>query len=259
MHGVEIMDWSIAIMGLFVGLLVGLTGVGGAALLTPLLVLLGVQPTVAVATDLFYNSVTKLFGSIQHYRQKTINFKLTKYLAFGSIPSAIAAILLLELYPPLHDIQESIVKHALGIVLIVVAILSIAKQWIGRLDSNRWQEKPIEDKMWMTIGIGILLGFVVGMTSIGSGSLFALAMMFFFRLGAAELVGTDIAHAFLLVSAAGIMHAGFGNIDYPLAFNLLAGSIPGVLLGSGLSAKLPAKPLRTIMAAIILISGFKLI
>lgn len=246
-------------MGLFVGLLVGLTGVGGAALLTPLLVLLGIQPTVAVATDLFYNSITKLFGSIQHYRQKTINFKVTKYLAFGSIPSAIAAILLLELYPPLHEIQETVIKHTLGIVLIVVAILSIAKQWISRFSTNRWQEKSDEEKKWMTIGIGVALGFIVGMTSIGSGSLFALAMMFFFRMGAAELVGTDIAHAFLLVSAAGIMHAGFGNIDYHLAFNLLAGSVPGVLLGSGLSAKLPGKPLRTIMAAIILISGLKMV
>lgn len=253
------MDWSIALMGLFVGLLVGLTGVGGAALLTPLLVLLGIQPTVAVATDLFYNSITKLFGSIQHYRQKTINFKVTKYLAFGSIPSAVVAILLLELYPPLHVIQDTIVKHTLGIVLIIVAILSIAKQWIGRLNTNRWQEKSEEEKRGMTIAIGIVLGFIVGLTSIGSGSLFALAMMFFFRMGAAELVGTDIAHAFLLVSAAGIMHAGFGNIDYHLAFNLLAGSVPGVLLGSGLSAKLPAKPLRTIMAAIILISGLKMV
>ncbi|WP_028552234.1 sulfite exporter TauE/SafE family protein, partial [Paenibacillus sp. UNC451MF] len=210
-------------------------------------------------TDLFYNSITKLFGSIQHYRQKTINFKVTKYLAFGSIPSAVVAILLLELYPPLHVIQDTIVKHTLGIVLIIVAILSIAKQWIGRLNTNRWQEKSEEEKRGMTIAIGIVLGFIVGLTSIGSGSLFALAMMFFFRMGAAELVGTDIAHAFLLVSAAGIMHAGFGNIDYHLAFNLLAGSVPGVLLGSGLSAKLPAKPLRTIMAAIILISGLKMV
>lgn len=253
------MDWTIALMGLLVGLLVGLTGVGGAALLTPILVFVGIQPTVAVATDLFYNSITKLFGSIQHYRQRTIQFKLVLYLALGSVPSAIFAILLLELYPPLHAIQETIIKHALGVVLVIVAILSIAKQWFRRFDSSRLQNKPLEEKRWMTIGIGVVLGFIVGMTSIGSGSLFAIAMMFFFRMTAAELVGTDIAHAFLLVSAAGIMHAGFGNINYGLAFNLLIGSIPGVLLGSGLSAKLPAKPLRTLMAAIILISGLKLI
>ncbi|TDG00396.1 sulfite exporter TauE/SafE family protein [Paenibacillus piri] len=253
------MEWSIALMGLLVGLLVGMTGVGGASLLTPLLILMNISPTVAVATDLFYNSITKLFGSIQHYRQKTIDFKLVQYLAAGSIPGAVAAILLLELYPPLHSIQESIVKHMLGGVLIVVAIASIAKQWFGKLEGNRWQLRPNSEKRGMTILIGVLLGFIVGMTSIGSGSLFALAMMFFYRMGAAKLVGTDIAHAFLLVSAAGILHAGFGNINYSLAFNLLLGSVPGVIAGSSLSARLPAKPLRTFMAAIILISGIKLI
>ncbi|NOU91841.1 TSUP family transporter [Paenibacillus sp. LMG 31456] len=253
------MEWSIAAMGLLVGLLVGMTGVGGAALLTPLLILLNISPTVAVATDLFYNSITKLFGSIQHYRQKTIDFKLVKYLAMGSIPGAVVAILLLELYPPLHNIQETIVKHMLGIVLIVVALASIAKLWFSKLEENRWQMKPITEKRSLTITIGIILGFIVGMTSIGSGSLFALAMMFFYRLGAARLVGTDIVHAFFLVTAAGILHAGFGNIDYGLAFNLLLGSVPGVIVGSSLSAKLPSKPLRTFMAAIILISGIKLI
>lgn len=253
------MEWSIALMGLFVGLLVGMTGVGGAALLTPLLILLNISPTVAVATDLFYNSITKLFGSIQHYRQKTIDFKLVKLLAIGSIPGALIAILFMELYPPLHDIQETVVKHMLGIVLIVVALASIAKVWFSKLEENRWQAKPLMEKRALTITIGIFLGFIVGMTSIGSGSLFALAMMFFYRLGAAKLVGTDIVHAFFLVTAAGIVHAGFGNIDYGLAFNLLIGSVPGVIVGSSLSAKLPSKPLRTVMAAIILISGLKLI
>jgi len=221
-------------------------------------VFLGIQPTVAVATDLFYNSVTKLFGSIQHVRQKTVNVTLVKHLAMGSVPSAILAILLLKFYPPLQGYQDAIIKHSLGIVLIVVALLSLAKVWIMPSRPNSLQDKPLADKKGLSILIGVLLGFIVGLTSIGSGSLFALAMMFFYRLKAAELVGTDIVHAFLLVSAAGIMHAGFGNIDYMLAFNLLAGSIPGVLIGSSLSAKVPARPLRTVMAAIILISGIKL-
>ncbi|MED4599929.1 sulfite exporter TauE/SafE family protein [Paenibacillus validus] len=253
------MELNIVLMGALVGLLVGLTGVGGAALLTPLLVFLGIQPTVAVATDLFYNSITKLFGSIQHVRQKTVNMTLVKHLAMGSVPSAIVAVLLLKYFPPLQGYQDAIIKHALGIVLIIVAILSIVKVWFTPNQSNKLQEKSLQEKKAVTILIGILLGFIVGLTSIGSGSLFALAMMFFYRLKAAELVGTDIVHAFLLVSAAGIMHAGFGNIDYMLAFNLLIGSVPGVLLGSSLSAKVPAKPLRTVMATIILISGIKLI
>lgn len=253
------MELSIIMMGAFVGLLVGLTGVGGAALLTPLLVLLGIQPMIAVATDLFYNSITKLFGSIQHIRQRTVHTKLVLYLAAGSVPSAVIAVLLLRFYPPLYAYQDTIIKHTLGFVLIIVALLSIAKQWLIKDRNNTFQDTPLKEKKLLSIGLGIFLGFIVGLTSIGSGSLFALAMMFFYRLKAAELVGTDIVHAFLLVSAAGLMHAGLGNINYPLAFNLLTGSIPGVLVGSSLSAKFPAKPLRTVMATIILISGIKLI
>ncbi len=253
------MDMEIALLGIMIGFLVGLTGVGGAALLTPLLVLLGIQPTIAVATDLFYNSVTKLFGSIQHIRQKTINVTLVKYLAAGSVPSAVLAVILLHYFKPLYMYQEAIIKHALGIVLIVVAVATIAKQWFAGFGVNPWQMKPLKEKRMLTIAIGAVLGFVVGLTSIGSGSLFALAMMFLYRMYASELVGTDIAHAFILVTAAGALHAGFGNIDYLLAFNLLLGSIPGVMLGSSLSAKVPSKPLRTLIAALILISGIKLI
>lgn len=240
-------------------MLVGLTGVGGAALLTPLLITIGVQPAVAVATDLFYSSVTKLFGSVQHVRQQTVNLPLVKQFALGSLPGAAASILLLKTYPPLHAYQDTIIRNTLGIMLIVVALLNLVKLWLGDDATGAIQDKPLEGKLVLTISIGFVLGFLVGLTSIGSGSLFALAMMFFYRLTAAELVGTDIVHAFLLVSAAGLMHAGLGHIHYGLAFQLLIGSVPGVLLGSRLSAKIPAKPLRTAMAAIILLSGIKLL
>lgn len=119
--------------------------------------------------------------------------------------------------------------------------------------------KPLEEKRVLTILIGAVLGFLVGLTSIGSGSLFALAMLSFYKMQPSELVGTDIAHAFLLVSVAGIMHAGIGNVDFLLMGNLLLGSIPGVILGSGFSSKLPATPLRAILALMILVTGYKLI
>jgi uncharacterized membrane protein YfcA len=253
------MEAEIVAMGFFVGALVGLTGVGGAALLTPVLMWIGISPSVAIATDLFYNAVTKLFGSIQHIRQKTINLGLVKYMAIGSVPSAIGAVLLVQAYPPLAAHQDAIMKHALGIVLIVVAVATILKQFFDKLGSNKWQEKALTDKRGLTILIGVVLGFIVGLTSIGSGSLFALAMIYLYRMTAAELVGTDILHAFLLVTAAGAIHAMYGNINYALALNLLLGSVPGVILGSRLSAKVPGKPLRTFMAVIILISGLKLI
>lgn len=254
------MSIGIIIMGLLIGFMVGLSGVGGAALLTPILIIMGISPSIAVGTDLAYNSITKLFGSFQHWRQKTINLTLVKYLAIGSIPSAICAVGLLHLFDSFFHNQEQVIKHALGYVLILVALTTLIKTFVkSKFEWNPLQMKPFREKRVLTIFIGAILGFLVGLTSIGSGSLFALAMLYLYRLKASELVGTDIAHGFLLVSAAGVMHAGIGNVDYLLMFNLLLGSIPGVIFGSTLSSKLPAKPLRTVMALIILISGFKLI
>ncbi len=254
------MSIGIIVMGLLIGFMVGLTGVGGAALLTPVLILMGISPAIAVGTDLVYNSITKLFGSFQHWRQKTINLKLVKYLAIGSIPSAICAVGILHLFDSFFHNQELVIKHALGYVLILVALTTLVKTFMkNKIEWNHLQKKPLEEKRALTITIGAVLGFIVGLTSIGSGSLFALAMIYLYRMSPSELVGTDIAHAFLLVTAAGFMHAGIGNVDYLLMVNLLLGSIPGVILGSTLSSKFPAKPLRTIMAIMILVSGIKLI
>ncbi len=247
-------------MGLLVGFLVGLTGVGGASLLTPVLILFGIHPSVAVGTDLVYNSITKMFGVVQHWRQKTVNVKMMKYLAMGSIPSALVAIALLHFFGKMHDNQELIIKHSLGYVLILVSISIIIRVCCDKkLRPNRWQEKSLEEKRGLTILIGGVFGFIVGLTSIGSGSLYAVAMLYLYRMSATEMVGTDIAHAFLLATFAGILNAGFGNVNYMLVGNLLLGSIPGVLIGSTISAKIPTKPLRTVVATVILISGLKLI
>lgn len=250
----------ISLMGLLVGFLVGLTGVGGAALLTPILILIGINPAVAVGTDLFYNSVTKLFGAYQHYRQKTIQLKIVLYLATGSIPGAVVAIGMLQWFDSFFASQETVITHTLGIMLLMVAVATIYKQFFHQQDQpNRWQLKSIEEKKWITILIGCILGIIVGLTSVGSGSLFALMLMYLFTLRGSEVVGTDIAHAFLLVTVAGGLHAGLGNVDFGLAFKLMLGSIPGVLLGSTLSAKVPTRPLRAIVAGMILISALKLL
>ncbi|KKI89910.1 membrane protein [Bacillus sp. SA1-12] len=254
------MSISIMLMGLAVGILVGLTGVGGAALLTPLLIALGINPTIAVGTDLVYNSITKLFGFAQHWRQKTINFKMVKYLALGSIPSAVLAIGTLHLFPALHQHQEKIITHALGYVLTLVAISILLRVFFDKkIRPNKWQTMPLENKKTLTIFIGVIFGFIVGLTSIGSGSLFAIAMLYLYKMKTSELVGTDIAHAFLLVTVAGILNASFGSVDYLLTLNLLIGSIPGVIAGSMLSTKVSPKPLQAVMATIILVSGIKLI
>lgn len=254
------MDLIIVLLGLFVGFLVGLTGVGGAALLTPVLILLHVNPIVAVGTDLAYNAVTKLFGTIQHMRQKTVNLKLVRYLASGSIPGAVISVVMLQKFDSFSQHQDEMIKRALGIMLVIIALVTIYRQFYSPANqTNQWQLRPDEDKKRLTIFIGFILGFVVGLTSVGSGSLFALALIYFYRMRGADVVGTDLAHAFLLVTVAGLMHAGFGNVDYGLTVHLLIGSIPGVLIGSSLALKVPTKPLRTMVASFILISGVLLL
>lgn len=254
------MSIGIAAMGLLVGLLVGLTGVGAASLLTPFLVLIGIHPSLAVGTDLVYNSITKLFGVAQHWRQKTINFKFVKYLSIGSIPGAIIAIVALHIFGSVYHNEEQIIKNALGYVLVLAAIGTLIRVLFDKkLRPNRWQTKPLEEKKVLTVSIGFIFGFIVGLTSIGSGSLFALAMLYLYKINGPELVGTDIAHAFFLATVAGALNVGFGHVNYALAGNLLIGSIPGILIGSTLSVKVPSKPLRIVMSLLILISGVKLI
>ncbi|MEH6991386.1 sulfite exporter TauE/SafE family protein [Neobacillus drentensis] len=254
------MEIGIIILGVFVGFLVGLTGVGGASLLTPLLMLIGISPVVAVGTDLFYNSITKLFGTIQHWRQKTINGWLVLYFSFGSIPGAVIAIVLLKVFDFYFENLELIIKHSIGYVLIFVAAAMVLQNFFSnRFETGQLTKNPVEGKKVLTILIGFFLGFIVGLTSIGSGSLFALAMLYMYRVKTSKVVGTDIAHAFGLVTVAGILHVGLGNVNFPLAINLLVGSIPGVILGSNLSTKVPEKPLRFILAVILFISGIKII
>lgn len=254
------MSIEIILMGVLVGFLVGMTGVGGASLLTPILVLIGIHPSIAVGTDLVYNSITKLFGTVQHWRQRTIDFKLARYLAAGSIPGVIVAVSMLKLFDRFYHNQEVFIKHALGYVLILVAIATLVKVFYGhKMKENRWQQKPLEQKRGLTISIGFVLGFIVGLTSIGSGSLFAVALMYFFTLIPSRLVGTDIAHAFLLASVAGLLHAGLGHVNWSLVLNLVVGSIPGVLVGSVLATKAPTNILRTLIASLVLLSGLKLI
>ncbi|GMA59588.1 sulfite exporter TauE/SafE family protein [Alicyclobacillus fastidiosus] len=254
------MTIGIVIMGLLVGTLVGLTGVGAASLLTPILVLMGIHPSIAVGTDLVYNSVTKLFGFVQHARQKTVNYPLVKYLAFGSIPGAAAAVVGLHVFSGWYHNEEQVIQYILGFVLMVAAVGTLIRVLFdSRLKVNHLQSKPLEEKVGLTIFIGVIFGFIVGLTSIGSGSLFALAMLYLYRLSGPEMVGTDIAHAFLLATVAGALNAGLGHVNYTLVGNLLVGSIPGVVIGSALSTKVPSRPIRLVMSVLIFLSGLKLV
>lgn len=255
------MDPVLPFVGLFVGFLVGLTGVGGAALLTPILIMLGIQPTIAVGTDLVYNSITKIFGTLQHWRQKTVHIRIAGYFAIGSVPSAIIAVHLIQWIQHHYGSADLIVKKLLGFALILIPISVALKNLFQKRNPApvEWSDGELKKKRKGIVLIGALLGFIVGLTSVGSGSLFALALLHYLRMNGKEVVGTDIAHAFLLTSAAGLTHLGFGTVNLSIVFQLLLGSIPGVIAGSVLSTKVPTGFLRHTISVIIVVTGLKLI
>jgi uncharacterized membrane protein YfcA len=251
------MNIELTVVGLIVGILVGMTGVGGASLMTPILLHFGIQPTIAVGTDLAYNSVTKIVGAIQHLRLKTVKQRAVFLLAFGSIPGCAAAIVLFQWIEVLAVDSDWILKRLIGAVLVIVSILSIWREIGAQADLLAVRRHSESGKGYgaTVIAIGLIGGFIVGLTSVGSGSLFAVVLIHFFTLSGKELVGTDIVHASFLTTAASIFHLFYGNVDYGIVFNLVLGSIPGVLAGSRLSAVIPAKFLRLLILFLILISG----
>jgi uncharacterized membrane protein YfcA len=250
----------IVIAGLIVGFLIGLTGVGGGTLLTPVLVLLSVPPTIAVGTDLFYGSLTKFVGSYQHWKQRSIHWGWVLYLASGSVPCAVLATSLIRYVRFHYGSADALVKRGLGIVLVLAAIVSIVNEVYARrrrYAPNPKQFDPDAHKL-MVILMGAVIGFLVGLTSIGSGSLIAVMLIMISGLPATTVVGTDIAHALLLVTAAAIAHLQIGTVNIPLAANLLIGSLPGVILGSRLAYRTPGRPLRFGIAVLILAGGLKM-
>lgn len=276
-----ILDYRISIIGLFIGFLVGLTGMGGGALLAPILLLvLRVPPVWAVGTDTAYSAVTKALGSIVHFRQKSVNFKVALWLACGSVPATILGVSIVQ-YIRLHygNLINGIIIHTIGFTLLLVAVLLIIKPFIMRRverknieaqkqaalkgedpvpeGSTRWKKRY---RPLITILIGAIVGILVGLTSVGSGTLIIVALAFIFpRLATQELVGTDIAHAMMLHIAGTVIYFNSGTIDWKLVGLLLIGSLPGVFIGSRLSKYIPDRILRPVLATVLVISGWKLI
>jgi uncharacterized membrane protein YfcA len=250
-----------SVTGLLVGFLIGLTGMGGGSLMTPLLILLlGVKPTVAVGSDLAYAAVTKIVGAMSHHQQQTVNYGLAWRMAVGSVPGCLMGVGCVRgLQNHLGDEAQQIVGHVLGLMLVLVGL---ALFWRCMPPSRQWSPRLIaapRDRIWWAAGSGVVLGFLVGVTSVGSGTLFGMLLLAVFGLSAREMVGTDLFHAALLTSAAAGAHVWAGNVDYSLVANLLVGSIPGVLLGSRLAARMPEKALRPVLAGVLLFSGLKMI
>ena len=253
--------WVIVIAGMVVGFLIGLTGIGGGTLLTPLLIYLGIQPTVAVGSDLLYGSVTKLVGAFQHSQRGSIHWGWARYMAIGSVPASLAAVFLLHVVQSRYGSADELVRLSLGGILLVAALLSVGNDIYKKYRRPAESSEPLNPKehTGKIILLGAIVGLMVGLTSIGSGAVVAVALMGFSRLPATKIVGTDIAHALILVSAAALAHWQLGSVNIPLAANLLVGSLPGVVLGSRLAYHTPARPLKFGMALLVLAGALKMI
>ncbi|MBF8301367.1 MAG: hypothetical protein HW394_1737 [Acidobacteria bacterium] len=245
--------------GFLVGLLIGLTGMGGGALMTPFLILvLGTRPVVAVGTDLVYGAITKIAGGWVHWRQGTVDLRLTARLALGSVPAGLVAVVALRLMPASGIDADAAVRRALGGLLVVVAVLMLARL-CGVLPAgipDRWRSR-LQGRG--TVVAGAIVGALVGFTSVGSGSLLVPYLVAVFPRSAAKVVGTDVFHAAILVTATAVGHAHGGAVDWPLAATLLIGSVPGVALGSWMAPRAPARALRVGLAGVLLLSGLTLI
>ena len=254
-------DPLLILAGLITGLLVGMTGMGGGSLMTPLLIFLfNFNPATAIGTDILHGAVFKSFGAVKHRRLGTVRARLTAGMLVGSAPASLlgvwTATYLTDRY---GDSVDSVQGQVLGYTLLFGSAAFVAKALLhtsgpaaslGRLSTR--------DRI-VAVSIGVVGGFIVGLTSVGSGTLFALAMLLAFPLAAKVVVGTDIAHASALLWVAGLGHLVAGNVDLPAMGWLLVGSIPGVLIGSQISVGLPETVLRFSLAAVLALSGLKLL
>lgn len=254
------MSLPLLLMSFLVGILIGLTSMGGAALMAPFLILiLGVRPVTAVGTDLVYGAVTKIVGAWVHWKQGTVDLHVVRKLATGSIPGGLLGSLMVILLPRFtHDAQRY-EQRAIGFLLVIVAIFLLARLVLGPPKVTASPEKMHFLQNEGTVIWGAVVGFCVGLTSVGSGSLLAPFLLMLYPSKTAKIVGTDIFHAALLVSVTGIAHAASGGVEWNLVPTLLAGSVPGVLLGSRLAVYIPARPLRTTLAAVLLLTGIHML
>jgi uncharacterized protein len=252
------MDPAIVFFGFGVGFLVGMTGMGGGSLMTPLLVLLfGIKPTTAIGTDIFYAAVTKTAGGWRHLKLKTVNMPLVYWMAAGSVPSAIAGVWVLDILKrKLGDDLDETVFAILAASLLVVGAATLLR---GLFLADKIQERDdfeIHTRHRIAaVGIGATTGFVIGLSSAGSGTLIAIMLIAVYRLRPQRVVGTDVVHAAILLWAAGIAHIVGGNVDFPLAVNIMIGSVPGVIIGSNLSVKWPQGALRYALGLILIAAG----
>jgi uncharacterized membrane protein YfcA len=256
------MTWQFTLTGLLIGGLVGLTGMGGGSLLTPILVIVfGFKPTYAVGTDILHGAIFKSFGAVRHRRLGTVHARLTFWMFLGSGPMSLLGVALATwLTNTYGDGVQSVEAYAIGAALVLGGIGLVAKTLIklGMQPDDAPFILTRRDRL-TALAIGAVFGFIVGLTSVGSGTFFGLVMVLVYPLTISKIVGTDIFHAAALLWVAGAGHLVAGNVDLHAMFWLLLGSVPGVLLTSNLTVKLPEEGLRLGLAGVLMLSGIKLI
>jgi len=250
-----------AVSGLLVGLLVGLTGVGGGSLMTPLLVMMfGFHPSTAVGTDLLFAAVTKTVGTTIHSAGKTIDWRIVGRLATGSAPATVLTLLVVAHFGVNSKGVTNAISSTLGILLVISAITLLFKDWIIAQASKRNPDLALPPAPWKTILVGLVLGVLVSLTSVGAGALGTIALLMLYpKLPVVRIVGSDIAHAVPLTLLAGIGHWYLGTINFALLGSLLVGSIPGIIVGSYTARFAPDTVLKSVLGIILAIVGIKLL
>jgi uncharacterized membrane protein YfcA len=257
------MDPLIVLFGLGVGCLVGLTGMGGGSLMTPLLIVVfGVKPVTAVGTDLAYGAVTKTVGGWRFLRHGTVDMGLSTWMAFGSVPAAVGGVYVLEAIKRHYGAQfDDLMLTAVAIALLFTGLAVMARSMFlpKLIDKEKDRVVMTTRNKALAMLLGVVVGFILGVTSAGSGSLIAVGLILLFRLAPKEVVATDVFHAAILLWAAAAAHIVAGNVDWVLMVNILLGSIPGVWLGSHLVTKIEVRTLRTALAIVLLGGGLGLL
>jgi uncharacterized protein len=255
-------DPVIVLFGFGVGFLVGLTGMGGGSLMTPLLILVfGVKPVTAIGTDIFYAAVTKTAGGWRHLKLKTVNLSLSWWMAAGSVPSAIAGVWVLDILKDRlgEDLDSTVFAILAACLMVVGAITLLRSLFLADAIAERDDFEIHTRHKIAAIGIGATTGFIIGLSSAGSGTVIAIMLIAVFRLTPKRVVGTDVFHAAVLLWAASIAHIVSGNVDFGLAFNIMLGSVPGVIIGSNLIVKWNQTILRIALGVVLIAAGFALL
>ena len=254
------MTWELTLTGLLIGLLVGVTGMGGGSLMTPILVLVfNFNVVVAVGTDILHGAIFKTVGAWRHRLLGHVHARLTSWLALGSVPASVAGVYVVELLQRRHgDDVNDVASVILGAALVLggagVLLRTLVK---AKPPSNRPYHLRNRDRV-LAVATGLAGGLILGMTSVGSGTFFGLVLILLFPLTAPKIVGTDIFHAAVLLWAAGLTHLWAENVDMTAIAWLLLGSIPGVVIGSHSTVRLPERGIRTALALVLLAAGVKL-